>query len=126
MGVHIAVTLGRSRRQLISLDLLQGQSDALDDRRRASVAFAKFREPRLDALRDQTASRIVVAELIKVRLLAGSVGVPDVFEAPTDLRKRRQALADDDRHIVVASHIPDDAREGFFLRPDLDVIVTLT
>ena len=110
MSVHIAVALGRPRRQSILLDLLQGESDALNDRKRTVVPFAKFREPRLDALGDQTAGRIVVAELIQIASLPSPGGVIDVREAAIDLRKRRHALADDDGHIVVAGLIPDDAR----------------
>src|SRR5262249_22658165 len=121
----VAFALGRPRRQSILLNLLLGERDSLDDGIRTIVLVAELDQTGLDRLGDQTARRVMIAELINETVLARLGGAPDTAKATVHLGKRRHALADDDRDVILTGDIPDDPGQRLLLRPYFNVIATI-
>ena len=67
----------------------------------------------------------MVAELIDETILAGPGSALDVQEAAVDLRERWHALADDNRDVIFAGRLIDDAGQRLLLGPYFNVVVAI-
>ena len=107
------------------LYLLFRERMARDGGHLAVMALAKFMHSPFESLRNQNSGRIVIAELVDEIFFASLGSAINVSETIVHLGQRRHALGNDNRHVIVAGGIPENASQRSFLDMDFDVDIAL-